>query len=124
MSICPKCQAEELSRSPDGEVTAFACCSTQYASDGRVDESAKCLRRQLAAAEDKSSRLSDTDRARFASYLRRDAASNKQLIEQMEKMPGLAAVVRVRRQEMVAELVVAEMLDNTESCSVEGEERA
>lgn len=62
--------------------------------------------------------LTDDERSRFKNYLRVEAESNKAIIEQMAKMPGLEAVTKNKRNEVAALLIVIRMLEQTSSESI------
>lgn len=66
--------------------------------------------------------LTDKERERFAGYCERSAESAKQMIAQMEKMPGPAMEEMTRRekQKATAFLIVAADLRSGETMSIEG----
>lgn len=62
--------------------------------------------------------LSDEERKKFAEYLRREAATNKLLMEQADKI-GMPDVTKERlRQRIAAQLIVASDLESCESFTV------
>lgn len=67
--------------------------------------------------------LTDEERKKFAAYLRENAASNEQLIEQMKELnlPCVVAdaMIKQRRIEIMAEKVIAQMLERTESWTLD-----
>lgn len=68
---------------------------------------------QRADDEEKTMILNAEERERFAEYLEQDATTTEGLIRQMETMatdPVMAALIKQRRVEMLAERVVAKML--------------
>lgn len=63
--------------------------------------------------------LTDRERERFAAWLEHEAATEKGLIEQMEKLgPAFAAVVEQRKREAGASLLIARKLRSTQSTSI------
>jgi hypothetical protein len=55
--------------------------------------------------------LSADERQRFVAYCRQNVASNKAIMEQMTKLPGMDMVVRKLQAETVAFEVVANILE-------------
>ncbi|MCP4410161.1 MAG: hypothetical protein GY807_20950 [Gammaproteobacteria bacterium] len=62
--------------------------------------------------------LNDAERIKFAGYLEQDAQSNEGLIEQMEKLPALDAVIKKKRVEVMACRVVVQMLRGVETQTI------
>lgn len=65
--------------------------------------------------------LTDQERERFAEYCRQNADSSRQLVEQLEKMPGLAALAKQQKIQQMAFSVVYTILKNTESQTLGGD---
>jgi hypothetical protein len=66
--------------------------------------------------------LTDEERRKFAAYLKQNAESGRLIIEQFEKVGGVASMLVAReKQKCAAYLIVARELDATESFTV-GEE--
>lgn len=62
--------------------------------------------------------LTADERRKFSLWLRQDADSNQQLIEQMENLPHLAAVIEFKKREIAAAIIVAVGLDATEELTL------
>lgn len=62
--------------------------------------------------------LTAQERERFAGWLEREVESAKGMIEQMEKMPGLAPMIEKEKRWAVACLIVARHLRNTEDMTI------
>jgi hypothetical protein len=58
--------------------------------------------------------LTAAERDRFATWLEQEAATDKGLLEQMEKLGGMAPVIQQRKNEIVAALLVARKLRSIE----------
>lgn len=65
--------------------------------------------------------LTADERKKFYEYLMSDIGSNAQILVQLEKMkmPGTEAIITKRREEMKAEMIVADMLRATQTESIE-----
>ena len=63
--------------------------------------------------------LDEQERQRFIAYLRETAHDNGLLVEQMKSLPHAEILGRKLTTEAMACRVVADMLDSTESVSVE-----
>lgn len=62
--------------------------------------------------------LTKEERDRFAAWLEQEAASDKGLLEQMEKLPNMAAVISHRKNEIIAALLVARKLRSIEDWKI------
>lgn len=62
--------------------------------------------------------LTDDERRRFAEYLEQDAASGEAILEQLAKLPGMDAIIRLTRAEVAASRIVAKKLRSTHSESI------
>ena len=64
--------------------------------------------------------LSDEDRKKFAEWCLLEQASNKAIIEQMEKMKLPEVMLKAKRLEVVAVTVVHKMLTSGETQTIGG----
>lgn len=62
--------------------------------------------------------LTDDERRRFAEYLEQDAASGEAILSQLEKLPGMDAIIRKTQAEVAATKIVAKKLRSLHSESI------
>jgi hypothetical protein len=59
--------------------------------------------------------LTQEERNKFVSWLKQDATNNDELVQQMEKISLPKNIIDTKKKEIMAEMIVANMLENTES---------
>lgn len=64
--------------------------------------------------------LSQAERDKFSAWLKQDIESNRGIVEQMEKLPHAAPIVKHKKQQMAACIIVANLLDSIEEQTVTG----
>lgn len=62
--------------------------------------------------------LDEADRHRFAQWLHKQITSERAIVEQLEKMPGMGVAVMQRQREIAAYAIVLRILETTESVSI------
>jgi hypothetical protein len=62
--------------------------------------------------------LTADERARFAAWLEQEAATDKGLLELMEKLPNMAPMIQHRKSEILAALLVARKLWSIEDWKI------
>lgn len=63
--------------------------------------------------------LTKEEREKFSTWLKNEAASDRAIITQMEKLPGMEAVAKRYKLEVVAAELIARKLDSIEDQTIE-----
>jgi hypothetical protein len=64
--------------------------------------------------------LTQADRDKFSAWLKQDVESNREIIIELQKLPYAEAVVKQKKQQMAACIIVANLLDSIEDQIVSG----